>query len=158
MGFSELLGLFGWSLAALAALAATAPLVGVFLFARGAAFQGLVLPQLAAFGVALGYAVAPSLGHAHTHAIAAADGVHLAWAAAGVLAGLAALTALARRPGSEPARLAALFVLAQGGTTLAAARSTRPSWAPWRSRPRCSCCGAGVTSAPWRTTVSSPGW
>lgn len=133
MSFGELLSLFGASLAALAATAVAAGLVGAFLYVRGAAFQGLVLPQLASCGVALGYVVAPALGgvlgthghttfgdHAHSHAVSATDLVHVLGATAGVALGLLALTRLARRPGSEAARLAAAFALGSGGTALAA--------------------------------------
>jgi len=127
----ELLSLFGPALLALAALSLAAPVIGVFQHVRGAAFQGLVLPQLAAFGVALGYAVSPwlvdssasELGAAHrghTHAVGASDVYHLSWAGAAVLVGLAVTTALARRPGSESARLAALFAVASGGAVVCA--------------------------------------
>lgn len=124
MALSELLELFGAALLALGAISLSAPLAGAFLYARGAAFQGLVLPQLATFGIALGYALSPWFhrdgGAGHDHAVAAADPVHLAWASAGVLAGVAALTWLARRRGSEGAHLAGAFAVASGGTVLCA--------------------------------------
>jgi ABC-type Mn2+/Zn2+ transport system permease subunit len=129
MDLTQLIELFGLALLALGATSLSAPLVGAFLHARGTAFHGLVLPQLATFGVALGYALSPlcarlddsDLGHAgHDHAVAASDLVHLVWASAGVLIGLGVLTWLARRRGSESARLAAAFAVASGGTVVCA--------------------------------------
>jgi ABC-type Mn2+/Zn2+ transport system permease subunit len=129
LDLTQLIELFGLALLALGATSLSAPLVGAFLHARGTAFHGLVLPQLATFGVALGYALSPlcarlddsDLGHAgHDHAVAASDLVHLVWASAGVLIGLGVLTWLARRRGSESARLAAAFAVASGGTVVCA--------------------------------------
>jgi ABC-type Mn2+/Zn2+ transport system permease subunit len=132
LDLTQLVELFGCALLALGATALSAPLIGAFLYARGTALQGLVLPQLATFGVALGYALsplfarAPEAGHGHgghaghDHAVAAADVTHLAWASAGVLVGLGALTWLARRRGSETARLAGAFAVASGGTVVCA--------------------------------------
>jgi ABC-type Mn2+/Zn2+ transport system permease subunit len=129
LDLTQLVELFGFALLALGATAVSAPLVGAFLHARGTAFQGLVLPQLATFGVALGYALSPlgarthdsGPGDAgHDHAVAASDLVHLVWASAAVLVGLGVLTWLARRRGSESARLAAAFAVASGGTVVCA--------------------------------------
>jgi ABC-type Mn2+/Zn2+ transport system permease subunit len=139
---SELLQLFGASLAALAAVALAAPLIGSFLHARGTAFHGLVLPQLATFGIALGH-VAPPLaalvgldgiagwlaagtgdnahaGHEHGGVGAAHVDLTLGWATLAVGVGLGLLTWLARRPGSDSARLAGAFAVATGGTALCA--------------------------------------
>jgi zinc transport system permease protein len=129
LDLTQLIELFGFALLALGATSLSAPLVGAFLHARGTAFHGLVLPQLATFGVALGYALSPlwarldnsDLGHAgHDHAVSASDLAHLVWASAGVLLGLGVLTWLARRRGSESARLAAAFAVASGGTVVCA--------------------------------------
>ncbi|MEZ6016940.1 MAG: metal ABC transporter permease [Planctomycetota bacterium] len=133
MDLSTVIELFGWALLALAATSLAAPLIGGFLYARGTSFHGLVLPQLATFGVALGYALSPWLagsmgahaGHAHGGAgdAAVSDLYHLAFGALGVVAGLCALTWLARGRGSESARLAGAFVIASGGTVLCAQAS-----------------------------------
>jgi ABC-type Mn2+/Zn2+ transport system permease subunit len=113
---SEFLELFGPALVALFALAATAPAIGAFLQARGAAILGLALPQVALFGTVLGGALGAALGAgAHAHLGTASSYL---WAAVATAAALLALGASRRGGASTAARAAALFAAASAGTVL----------------------------------------
>ncbi|MEX1025319.1 MAG: metal ABC transporter permease [Planctomycetota bacterium] len=118
--------LFRHSIAALLVVGAGMPILGVFLFVRRAGFHGIVLPQCATTGLAVGYWVLPAwAGWAWRDGPSLrellADPHHLegylqAWALAGALVG-AALTHVARRTrGAEAAWLAALFAASIGAT------------------------------------------
>lgn len=109
------------------------PAVGALLFVRRSAFHGVVLPQVAAAGTAAGFAALPwwvvHIGLGGMDVLEALDSPHaligylLGWATAGTALGLAALHLFGRRDGAEPARLAVLFALASGSTTIFALSS-----------------------------------
>ncbi|MCP3919894.1 MAG: metal ABC transporter permease [bacterium] len=130
MDFATAIELFGWALAALAATAVAAPLAGAFLYGRGTAFQGVLLPQLATFGVALGFALHPRLFGGSGAAGELPGGVEpspsvlLAWAAVVTTVGALLLAWLRarERPGAdaEGARVAGAFAIASGGALIAA--------------------------------------
>lgn len=127
MDLTTFLQLFAWPLAALAIAALTAPLVGAFLVCRGATFQGVVLPQVAAFGVAVGWLVFPLLPHdgagveGHVHADdEVGRGYLLGCAALAVAAGQAFLALRSGRTEARASAESALFVLASGGVVVCA--------------------------------------
>jgi ABC-type Mn2+/Zn2+ transport system permease subunit len=104
------------------------PRIGSYLFLRRTSFYGLALPQLAATGVACGFAVMPwwvrhvgigdldlAAALEDTHA---AMNYHLGWASAFTLGGLGVLLLWGRRSGSEVAHVAAAFVVASAATVL----------------------------------------
>ncbi|MFT5733241.1 MAG: ABC-type Mn2+/Zn2+ transport system permease subunit [Planctomycetota bacterium] len=132
MDLSTFVELFAWPLIALGLASIAAPLVGAFLVARGTAFHGIALPQVAAFGVAVGFALLPFLqefpwavagegGHSH-----GAEEPSRAWLA--TCAGAFVVAALVLFEGwrsksaqqDQGARVAATFAIASGGTALAA--------------------------------------
>lgn len=108
----EFVELFGPALVALLALAATAPAIGAFLNARGAAILGLALPQVALFGTVVGAALG-SGAHAHVGTTAS-----YLWAAAATAGALVALGPRRGREVATAARAAALFAAASAGTVL----------------------------------------
>jgi ABC-type Mn2+/Zn2+ transport system permease subunit len=128
ISFAEIWELFG--LAILAALIAglVCPLIGTFLLMRRTGFYGVVLPQLAATGVAFGFALLPwwvrhvGLGGLDlasaledTHA---AMNYHLTWAAVFTFGGLTLLLALGRERATETGRVAAAFAISSALTIL----------------------------------------
>ncbi|MEZ6006091.1 MAG: metal ABC transporter permease [Planctomycetota bacterium] len=128
MDFSTALELFGLAIAATLIAGWIVPAVGGFLYLRRTSFYGLALPQLAACGVAAGFAAMPwwiahvGLGDLDlmeamedTHAVM---NYHLSWATLFTSAGLGLLVFLGRFPGSEVARVAGLFVLASAATVI----------------------------------------
>lgn len=131
MSFATFVELFTWPLVCLGLAALCAPLTGAFLCVRGATFQGVVLPQVAALGVALGFLLFPALPHDGAGAL---DHVHgaeevprgylLLCAGFAVLVGQLVLGARPGAPGAArvaaSSREAALFVVASGGTVIAA--------------------------------------
>ena len=120
--------LFGLSILATLVAGLVAPLVGSYLLARRTGFLGIVLPQLAAAGVAFGYLLLPwwtaNLGHL-LDPVAGGDEAHLAlsyhllWAGLFTAAGLG-LVALAgrHRDGTDTGTMAAAFALASALTVL----------------------------------------
>lgn len=122
MDLTTFIELFAWPLAAVMLAATAAPLMGVFLHARGAGFHGIMLPQLATFGVALGFALYPLFGHGQGHFHEPEPAYLFLWAAIAVAVGLIYL-AIAKRgvseAGRESSRVAAVFVVASGGTVVA---------------------------------------
>ena len=112
MQLIEFIQLFAWPLLALLLVSLTAPAVGAFLHARGTAFHGVALPQVAAFGVAVCYAL-PLGGHPTraTLLVAAAIAVVTASLILGLLG--------RRAPAEGSSHVAALFAIASGGTVLA---------------------------------------
>ena len=120
--------LFGKAVAAAMIAGLVCPLVGCFLLVRRTSFYGIVLPQLAASGVAFGFAIMPwwvaHVGIGDLDLVTAMEdshaamNYHLAWAAVFTFGGLAALIALGRRGGSEVARMATAFALASAATIL----------------------------------------
>lgn len=105
------------------------PLLGCFLLVRRTTFYGIALPQFATAGVAFGFAVMPWwIAHVgiggldllrameDTHATM---NYHLAWAGLFTFGGLAGLLFLGRSGGSEIARVAAAFAVANAATILA---------------------------------------
>ncbi|MCA9002020.1 MAG: metal ABC transporter permease, partial [Planctomycetes bacterium] len=95
---------------------------------RRTSFYGLALPQLAATGVACGFAVMPwwvehvGIGGLELQAAMedthAAMNYHLGWATLFTLGGLGLLLLWGRRSGSEVAHVAAAFVVASAATVL----------------------------------------
>jgi zinc transport system permease protein len=59
MNWLDTLALFRWTIAAALLCGLVLPLLGAFLLLRRSGFHGLVLPQVATAGVALGYAILP---------------------------------------------------------------------------------------------------
>jgi zinc/manganese transport system permease protein len=109
---SDFLLLFGPALAALAACACAAPLVGAFLHARGSAILGLALPQAALLGLVVGQVL---VGHTHTTAASLAP---LFGSAVAVVLALVLLYTRERSSGSEASRAAAVFVVAGAAVVL----------------------------------------
>lgn len=123
MDFATFVELFTWPLVALFLSAVAAPLVGCFLAVRGTAFHGIVLPQVAAFGVALGFALEPFLaGHGSGGHVAhdVPQAYLLGWALAAVAAAMIALGRLRSSEASASSFAAAVFAIASGGAVLAA--------------------------------------
>lgn len=130
MSFATFVELFAWPLVCLGLAALCAPLTGAFLCVRGATFQGVVLPQMAALGVSLGFLLFPALPHegagieGHVHGSDEVPrGYLLLCAAFAVAAGQVVLGARAAAPGGDrvaaSSREAGLFVVASGGTVIA---------------------------------------
>lgn len=133
MDFATFIELFTWPLVALALAAICAPLVGAFLHVRGTAFHGIALPQVAAFGVALGFVVAPWFewsaehvhghGHTHEHTADPSRAWLLGFAGGAVVLAMATLALLRAKSKSasdgEASRVAALFAIASAGVVLA---------------------------------------
>ncbi len=123
MDFATFVELFTWPLVALGLSALAAPLVGCFLLVRGTAFHGIVLPQVAAFGVAVGFALEPWLashgpGDHVAHDVPQA--YLLAWAFGAVAAAMIVLGRVPKAHASGSSVSAAVFAIASGGTVLAA--------------------------------------
>ena len=128
MDWSLIIELFGYSICAAIIAGGVAPLVGCSLYLRRTSFYGLALPQLAACGVACGFAVMPwwidHIGMGDLDLLTAMEDTHaamnyhLAWASLFTFGGLGLLVALGRRGGSEVARVAAAFVMASAATVL----------------------------------------
>lgn len=123
MDFVTFVELFTWPLVALCLSAIAAPLVGCFLAVRGTAFHGIVLPQVAAFGVALGFALEPWMtGHGPGEHVAhdIPQAYLLAWAFAAVAAAMIFLGRFRSSEASASSFSAAVFAIASGGAVLAA--------------------------------------
>ena len=126
MNLAEAFEFFRWAILASLVAAAACPLVGCFLLVRRTAFQGIVLPQFAAAGVALGYALLPwwvrittGSEEALLHALEDPHSVLsflLANAAFATAVGLAALGLLGKGPETESSRVAGAFALAIAAT------------------------------------------
>lgn len=122
MSFVTFVELFGAPLLAVLFVSVSAPLVGVFLRARGTAFHGIVLPQLATLGIAVGHAVHPVLESMHGHE-SVADAhefgrtAMMVWAGTFVALGTTLMGARSSEGddvGANGARAAALFAAAGG--------------------------------------------
>lgn len=140
MNWWDTLVLFRWTIFAALLCGLLLPLLGAFLLLRRSGFHGLVLPQVATAGVALGYALLPwwiahigFFGLNLSEALADPHGASsfMLLAAAGATA--VALLALRKRPETgnqaiptapESARLAAWFAGAWGATIILG------SWSP----------------------------
>lgn len=128
MDAALILELFGLSIAAALIAGFVIPWTGSYLYLRRTSFYGLALPQLAATGVACGFAVMPwwvehvGIGNLELAAALedthAAMNYHLGWASTFTLGGLGILLLLGRRSGSETAHVAAAFVVASAATVL----------------------------------------
>ncbi|MEW6073671.1 MAG: metal ABC transporter permease [Planctomycetota bacterium] len=128
IGWGTIWELFRYAILAAVAAGAVCPLVGCFLLVRRAAFHGVALPQFAAAGVALGFAVLPAwidrVGLAGLDYVEALESPHalknylLAFAAAATFGALLLLALLGARKTTETARLAAGFALASALTIL----------------------------------------
>lgn len=126
MTWADFFRYFPFPIAATLVAGLVCPLVGAFLLVRRTGFYGVALPQLAAAGVACGFAAMPVL-EAWTGLDLGADemasgehsalNIHLFWAALFTFGGLGALS-LARERGTETARVAATFALASAATVL----------------------------------------
>jgi len=126
VSWTEFFEHFHYAIAAALIAGLICPLIGAFLLVRRTGFYGIALPQFAAAGVACGFVVMPWL-EAQLHVDFGADGmasgehaalnIHLAWASLFTMGGLTLLT-LARRGGTETARIAAAFAIASAATVL----------------------------------------
>lgn len=118
--WSSTLEVFGLAIAAAAVAGAVVPLIGSFLLVRRTSFHGIVLPQLAAAGVACSFVVLPywndwiGLGDP----LGTLD-YRLAFAALFTFGGLVVLSLGGGQRG-EVGRLAALFAVAAAATVLLA--------------------------------------
>lgn len=122
------LDLFGPAIAGTLIAGAICPVVGALLLLRRAAFEGVALPQAAAAGTALGFAVLPwwvgAVGLGGMSLEQALDSPHaltgylLAWAAVGTFGALLSLFLSAGRAETQTARVAVLFATASAATTL----------------------------------------
>jgi ABC-type Mn2+/Zn2+ transport system permease subunit len=127
-----------WELFAYAILAAllaglVCPLIGCFLLLRRTGFHGVLLPQLGATGVALGFAILPwwidhlGLGGLTLEAAQgdphAMMNWHIPWAALCTFGGLGWLLLAGNRDGRETGRVAAAFAIASAATLLLAQAS-----------------------------------
>lgn len=137
MDLSTFIELFAWPLTALALVAVAAPLVGSFLVARGTAFHGIALPQVAAFGVSVAFACLPFVesvpwalagddGHGHSHGAMDPSRPYLVvCTAVFVIAALALFEGWSSgdtfgKRKDQGTMVAATFAIASGGTALAA--------------------------------------
>lgn len=133
MEFELVWELFGLSLIALVAVSASAPVLGAFLFVRRAGFHGVVLPQCATTGVALGYFVVPwwvaTIGlddHSIEEVIADPhylEGYLQGWAVGGALVGAWWAATAERVRGAEAAWLAVLFAVSTSLTMFLRAKA-----------------------------------
>ncbi len=128
MDLPLILELFGLSIAAALIAGLVVPWIGSYLYLRRTSFYGLALPQLAATGVACGFAVMPwwmehvgindlelAAALEDTHA---AMNYHLGWASLFTMGGLAIMLLIGRKSGSEVAHVAGAFVIASAATVL----------------------------------------
>ncbi len=139
MDLLETLQLFRWTVVAALAAGLALPLVGSFLLLRRSGFHGVVLPQVATGGVALGYALLPwwiaEVGWFAEPLSRALEEPHAAAGLLLVCAGLAtALCLLALQRGRrsatpESARLAGWLAGAWGATILLGSAS--PTGTEW---------------------------
>ncbi len=121
---------FRWGLFSSVIAGLVCPLIGSFLLVRRTGFYGVTLPQFAAAGMALGFAVLPwwiaNIGLGEHDVDSALESPHaivnylLAWATTVTFAGLAILTAFSRNRATETGRVAVGFALANALTTLLA--------------------------------------
>lgn len=131
--WARVLELFHWAILAALCAGLVCPLIGCFLLLRRTGFHGVLLPQLGATGVALGFAILPwwiehvGLGgltleqaYADPHAML---NWHIAWAALCTFGGLGWLLVASRRDGRETGRVAAAFAVASAATLLLAQAS-----------------------------------
>ncbi len=134
MSLADFVQLFTWPLLALCGAAIAAPITGAFLVSRGTSFHGIALPQVAACGVAVGFALFPYASrmtwtvagaddHGHIHGVG--DPSHLYLGACATILVIAALVLFeAKRAqssdGDKSAVVAATFAVASGGSALAA--------------------------------------
>ncbi|MBI1381303.1 MAG: hypothetical protein GC161_09450 [Planctomycetaceae bacterium] len=128
MSFAEAFQFFLWAMLATLVVGGVAPLLGGHLLLRRTGLYGLVLPQFASAGVALGYAVLPWWiavfglgGRTLDEALAdphAASNVLLGFAALATAVGLAVQAAFARARATESARAVGAFAVAGAATLL----------------------------------------
>ena len=127
---AELYEFFKYSILSALLAGMVAPAVGSYLLVRRTGFLGVALPQFAAAGVALGFALLPwwqehmgwLLATHHEDGAHLAMEYHLLWAGLTTFGGLASL-ALARRrdpDGTEAGHIAAGFAIASALTVLLA--------------------------------------
>ncbi len=130
MSLLEAWEFFRWSILAILVAGTVLPLIGSWLFVRRTSFHGLALPQFAASGVALGFLLLPwfvgqgMFGGLPLEEVAAdthdALNYHLAFAALGTFVGLGLLVLVGDRLGTESARVAGAFAVANAVTILCA--------------------------------------
>ena len=133
LSFVDIWALFGFAILSALLAGGTCPLVGSFLLVRRTGFYGVALPQFAAAGVALGWALpvwAFAAGWSeidlelteleHPHAV---KNYLLGMAALATFGGLGVLLAAGRRKETETGRVAAAFALANAATILLASVS-----------------------------------
>lgn len=134
MPWGDALDLFGLAIVAALLAGLIVPWVGCLLHVRRTSFYGIVLPELAAAGIACGFALLPVLGRlagfppdrvrAWVEDSHRSHAYLLFWAGLFTFGGLWVLSVLAhRRSGHEVGRLAATFVLASAATVLFAQAS-----------------------------------
>jgi ABC-type Mn2+/Zn2+ transport system permease subunit len=124
--WADRVDLFRWAILAALVAGMVCPLIGTFLLVRRTSFYGITLPQFAAAGVVFGFVVLPwwSSTFGGVDAMQALDTPHaamnykLAWAALFTFGSLIALVLTGRRAGSEIARVAAAFAIANAATYL----------------------------------------
>jgi ABC-type Mn2+/Zn2+ transport system permease subunit len=130
----DFIQLFAWPLLALFGASIAAPITGAFLVSRGTSFHGVALPQVAACGVAVGFALFPYASrmswtiagaddHGHVHGVG--DPAHVYLGACATIFVIAALALFESRRASSAdadkgAIVAATFAVASGGSALAA--------------------------------------
>ncbi len=125
--------LFLWAILATALAGIVAPLLGAHLLLRRTGLYGLVLPQFASAGVALGYALLPWwVARVGLGGLSLEEALADPHAVSNLLLGFAALTTglglgfqalFARARATESARAAAAFAVAGAATLLLAERS-----------------------------------
>lgn len=131
--WSRIVELFHFAILAALLAGLVCPLVGCFLLLRRTGFHGVLLPQLGATGVALGFAILPwwienvglgglSLAEAQADPHAMMNW-HIPWAALCTFGGLGWLLLAGSRDGRETGRVAAAFAIASAATLLLAQAS-----------------------------------
>ncbi|MFT5080530.1 MAG: ABC-type Mn2+/Zn2+ transport system permease subunit [Bacteroidia bacterium] len=119
--------LFGNSILAALAAGLVVPVVGAYLLARGTGFYGVTLPQLAAAGIAFGFAILPWWQENMTWLVDAelqGDDSHLAlhyhilWAGVFCLGGLVLMAKTAKHGKGEAGNVAATFAIASALTIM----------------------------------------
>ncbi len=134
MNLTDFLQLFAWPLVALGAASIMAPITGAFLVSRGTSFHGIALPQVAAFGVAVAFALFPHVAdmawavadagdHGHSHGVGEPSRLYLGLSATIFVVAALILFEGRRSTSSDQdksATVAATFALASGGSALAA--------------------------------------